>query len=515
MFDPRGHAGLQEDARLEVDLREALGRDELSLVFQPVVDLYDGRITHARGARALEPSRSTARSPPRGSSRSPSRRRCAAIWAGGCCAPPAPPSRAGAPAGADPPPVSVNVSPRELARPGFAREAARDSRRRPGSPTHTIMLEITGTAGAAAAAVARRRHRRPARQRLPRAAGRLLLRLGVAPHLEEFRVSGVKIDRSLTLRLGDDAYPRALVSAILGMGRTLGLRVIVDGVETPEQAELLRGLGCRQGQGWLFSRPLPADRIPDVLHDRAPMPGTGEDQTMSLGAAVEALGVSASTVRRRIAEGHLAASRTQGGHRRLRRSDVERERRRTYQGPIVRAAAGAERHAPRDRRDPGRARPVDPATSRCGTSTSATTTAGSARPAAAPSSTDWLAELGGGLCAGAFGQVTNATTVLLDAARDAGVSLAERVSLLDGDGPGDARRAVRARGPRRRAARLDPGRPRAPPAGVPGRRRRRRLISPADRDRRESRAAAHGTRQRVRGGASARRRRGSAPRRAR
>ena len=55
MFDPRGHTGLQEDARLEVDLREALSRDELSLVFQPVVDLYDGRIVDARGARALEP----------------------------------------------------------------------------------------------------------------------------------------------------------------------------------------------------------------------------------------------------------------------------------------------------------------------------------------------------------------------------------------------------------------------------------------------------------------------------
>lgn len=429
MFDVRGHAGLQEDARLEVDLREALGRDELALVFQPVVDLYDGHIAMLEAlvrwdhpehgaiaaGRLVAIAEQTALRSHLG--RWVLRTACAAAasWRH---------------AGADPPPVSINVSPRELVRPGFAREALA-IRTDAGLAPHTIMFEITGTPGPPLAqsleGVIDELHDGGFRVLLDDfCSGSASLR-----HLEEFRVSGVKIDRSLTVRLGEDAYPRALVSAILGLGRTLGLRVIVDGVETAEQAELLRGLGCRQGQGWLFSRPLTADGVPDVLHDRTPMPGTGEDQTMSLGAAVDALGVSASTVRRRIAEGHLAASRTQGGHRRLRRSDVERERRRTYQGPIVRPPQEPSGPLPEIgailvERGPW-IRDVALRYVYVGDDHGWFST-----PGGRAELDDWLAELGGGLCAGAFGQVTKATTAMLRTAGEAGVSLCERVSLLDG-----------------------------------------------------------------------------------
>ena len=429
MFDPRGHAGFHEDACLEVDLREAVSRDELTLVFQPIVDLRDGRIITLEAlvrwnhpvhgaiaaARLVALAEQTALRSHLG--RWVLRAACAALagWRE---------------QGAEPPPVSVNVSPRELARPGFAHEAL-TIRDEAGLPPHTLMLEITGTAPPplpqALAPVIDELHGHGFRVLLDDfCSGSASLR-----HLEEFRVIGVKIDRSLTVRLEQAAYPRALVSAILGMGQTLGLRVIVDGVETAAQAELLRGLGCRLGQGWLFSRPLPADGIPALLQDRAPLPGTGEDQMMSLGAAVEALGVSASTVRRRIAEGHLPASRTQGGHRRLRRSDVERERLRTYQGPVVRP-------------------PQEP--------TGKLTTIGAILVERGPWIRDvalryvyvgedhgwygtpggraeldrWLADSGGGLCSGRFHEVTAATAVMLDASSDGGVTLAERVALLDG-----------------------------------------------------------------------------------
>jgi diguanylate cyclase (GGDEF)-like protein/excisionase family DNA binding protein len=442
MFDPRAHTGLQEDARLEVDLSEALDRDELSLVFHPVVDLYDGRIIMLEAlvrwnhpehgaiaaGRLVALAEQTALRSHLG--RWVLRAACAA--AAGWQA-----------AGADPPPVSVNVSPQELARPGFAQEALA-IRTAAGLAHHAIMLEITGTSPLpllkSLDSVIDDLHASGFRVLLDDfCSGAASLR-----HLEEFRVSGVKIDRSLTLRLGQDAYPRALISAILGLGRTLGLRVIVDGVETAEQAELLRGLGCREGQGWLFSRPLTADAVPEILRNRSPMPGTGEDQTMSLGAAVEALGVSASTVRRRIADGHLAASRTRGGHRRLRRSDVERERRRTHQGPVVRPP-----------QDPGGKLPAIGAIllergpwirdvalryvyvgddhGWFGT------------PGGQSELDLWLAEVGDGLSSGCFEQVTAATTAVLDAARDAGVSLAERVSLLDATAQG-ARAALAGRG---------------------------------------------------------------------
>ena len=429
LFDPRGHAGLQEDARLEVDLREAVSRHELSLVFQPIVDLYDGRISTLEAlvrwdhpvhgaiaaARLVALAEQTALRSHLG--RWVLRAACAAVagW------------RA---MGVDPPPVSVNVSPRELARPGFAQEALA-IRADAGLWPSAIVLEVTGSAPSplprALAPVIDELHANGFRVLLDDfCSGSASLR-----HLEEFRVSGVKIDRSVTVRIEQDGYPRVLVSAILGMGRTLGLRVIADGVETAEQAELLRGLGCRQGQGWLFSRPLPADQIPDLLRDHAPIPGTGEDQTMSLGAAVEALGVSASTVRRRIAEGHLSASRTQGGHRRLRRSDVERERRRTYDGPVVRRP-----REPSDKLPSLGAILLERGGWICDVALGHVYVGEDhgwfGTPGGSAELDRWLADAGGGLCSGVFEHVTAATAVMLDAARAAGVSLGERVALLDG-----------------------------------------------------------------------------------
>ena len=429
VFDPRAHSGLQEDARLEVDLGEAVSRDELSLVFQPIVGLHDGRISTLEALvrwdhpvhGAIAASRLVA------IAEKTALRSHLGCWVLRAACSAAADWRA---AGAEPPPVSVNVSPRELARPGFAQEAL-TIRAAAGLSPYSIMLEITGTAPPPLSRVLA-----PVIDELHGNGFRVLLDdfcSGSASlrHLEEFRVSGVKIDRTVTERIERDAYPRALVSAILDMGQTLGLRVIADGVETPVQAELLRGLGCRQGQGWLFSGPLPPARIAALLRDHTPIPGTCEDRTMSLGAAVEALGVSASTVRRRITEGHLSASRTEGGHRRLRRSDVERERRRTYQGPVMRLA-----------REPGGELPTIGAV---------LATRGAwirdvalryvyvgadhgwfDTPGGRTELDRWLAGVGEGLRSGAFEHVRTATSVMLEATRDAGVSLGERVSLLDG-----------------------------------------------------------------------------------
>jgi len=61
--------------------------------------------------------------------------------------------------------------------------------------------------------------------------------------------------------LGSDADSLAFVRAIVGLGHSLGLGVIGEGVETPEQLEILRSLGCEEAQGFYFSRPLPASEL--------------------------------------------------------------------------------------------------------------------------------------------------------------------------------------------------------------------------------------------------------------
>ena len=56
-----------------------------------------------------------------------------------------------------------------------------------------------------------------------------------------------------------------MARAIISMSETLRLMTIAEGIETPEQADILRALGCDRGQGYLFSKPLPEDEITEFL----------------------------------------------------------------------------------------------------------------------------------------------------------------------------------------------------------------------------------------------------------
>jgi excisionase family DNA binding protein len=122
--------------------------------------------------------------------------------------------------------------------------------------------------------------------------------------------------------------------------------MIAEGVETPAQAKLVRDLGCPLGQGWLFSRPLGAGAVATVLEEglpaRAPM-ATDHPATITLADAAELLDVSTATVRRWSDAGRIPAIRTPGGHRRVRRADVEREASRRRPGPEVRQSPLPER----------------------------------------------------------------------------------------------------------------------------------------------------------------------------
>jgi EAL domain-containing protein (putative c-di-GMP-specific phosphodiesterase class I) len=81
-------------------------------------------------------------------------------------------------------------------------------------------------------------------------------------------VDRVKVDRSLITGLETDPSQPALVAAVLQLVRACGLEAVWEGVETAEQAGILRGLGCRSAQGYYFSRPVPPDQIPQLLADQ-------------------------------------------------------------------------------------------------------------------------------------------------------------------------------------------------------------------------------------------------------
>lgn len=76
-------------------------------------------------------------------------------------------------------------------------------------------------------------------------------------YLVDFKFGKIKIDQSFVRRMEQDSSSGAVVSTIVGLSRALGVRTIAEGVETPEQATLLRAAGCETVQGYLYGRPAP------------------------------------------------------------------------------------------------------------------------------------------------------------------------------------------------------------------------------------------------------------------
>ncbi len=83
-------------------------------------------------------------------------------------------------------------------------------------------------------------------------------------YLRRFPLDKLKIDQSFMHELRSDSgthSSQAIAAAIVALGQGLGLDVLAEGVETTEQWDILRKLGCQQCQGFLFSQPLPPEEF--------------------------------------------------------------------------------------------------------------------------------------------------------------------------------------------------------------------------------------------------------------
>jgi len=101
-------------------------------------------------------------------------------------------------------------------------------------------------------------------------------------YLKHWHVDALKIDRSFVRDLATDSSDLAIVSAIIAIARHLHIQVIAEGIEAYQQAEILRRLGCAVGQGFLFARPMTAEKCLELLGDNAETDKPEEEDMLAL-----------------------------------------------------------------------------------------------------------------------------------------------------------------------------------------------------------------------------------------
>ena len=282
-YDPEMHVDLVERLQLEADLRRAIDRSELVLHYQPIVEMATGTVC---GVEALVRWRHPTRGLVAPTSFIPIAEdsglivplghwvlqeacRQAALWC-----------QKVAPAGLT---ISVNISAGQL-RPGFADQVA-SILEETGLPAESLVLEMTESV-----------LMDHTEENLAFFTAFKEMGVGLAiddfgtgfsslSYLHRFPVDVLKIDRSFVDELGDSPGDRALVMTIVQLGRTLHMRTVAEGIETEVQARALEEMGCEQGQGYYFSRPVTGRQFERLLAAGTVVRGNGRQRTRTGGVA--------------------------------------------------------------------------------------------------------------------------------------------------------------------------------------------------------------------------------------
>jgi diguanylate cyclase (GGDEF)-like protein/PAS domain S-box-containing protein len=267
-FQPEMNARAVERQSLEFNLRYAIERQELVLHYQPKLNLATGAII---GIEALirwnHPQRGLV----------PPGQFIAIAEDCGLMVPigrwvlheACRQARAWQVAGLQPLCIAVNVSPVEVRAPGFV-SGIRATLKETGLEARYLELELTE-----AVLLEKSRTVADVLRELKNIGVQLALddfgtgysSLG---HLKRFPIDTLKIDQSFVRDLTtDDA---GIINAVIGMGKSLHMRVLAEGVETRQQLEVLQEHGCSEGQGYYFSRPVSAEDFGQLLERRVAEP---------------------------------------------------------------------------------------------------------------------------------------------------------------------------------------------------------------------------------------------------
>ncbi|HEY1605007.1 MAG TPA: EAL domain-containing protein [Allosphingosinicella sp.] len=167
--------------------------------------------------------------------------------------------------------VAINAAAAEFRREDFA-DSLLERLHKAGVPPHLFQVEVTETVflGRGAEYVER------ALKKLSEAGMKIALDdfgTGFASlsHLQQFPVDTIKIDRRFVKGLGARGGNHAIIDAVLSLGRSLGMAVVAEGIETVQQEQALLHLGCEYGQGFLYSRAVPARLVPSLVGKSEPV----------------------------------------------------------------------------------------------------------------------------------------------------------------------------------------------------------------------------------------------------
>ncbi|EJW12443.1 diguanylate cyclase/phosphodiesterase (GGDEF & EAL domains) with PAS/PAC sensor(s) [Rhodovulum sp. PH10] len=259
LFDPSMNKELVDRRQIEMDLREAIARDGLALHCQPIVDLARNRITGFEAlARWHHPERGmvppTVFIPvaedsglvlPLGEWALREACRRAAAWPGDLK-------------------IAVNLSPVQLTAPTLVETIARILAET-GLPPHRLELEMTERV-----LLENSDKTLHIMRRLKEIGIRLALDdfgtgYSSLSYLRSFPFDKIKVDRTFVADLDGGSEHVAIVQAVVTMARALGMTTTAEGIETPYQQEFLAAIGCEEAQGYLFSRPVPIEDVPELV----------------------------------------------------------------------------------------------------------------------------------------------------------------------------------------------------------------------------------------------------------
>ncbi len=273
-FAPSMHAGLLEKLDLADELRGAVERQELLVYYQPIVDLSDGTVLGAEALvrwphptkgfippdRFIPVAEESGLILPLGYAVLEAACRQAAEWAA---------LRPGLK-------ISVNLSPRQVQDPAVVLYV-QQTLARSGLPPHLLTLEITESLLREDAEVAQHRLGELKALGVQLAVDDFGTGYSSLSRLHDFPIDILKIPKPFVDGVTEGAERSALARAILDLAAALGLGVVAEGIEHPEQARELHRLGCPVGQGFHFSRPVPAPDFGALLAAPAPA-GSGRRQ---------------------------------------------------------------------------------------------------------------------------------------------------------------------------------------------------------------------------------------------